>query len=120
MVVTLISQCADAQQLSCPSKWLQQQPVMISFTIDMLGWTPNKGKPITGQTGHPRVHLPNQRPGKLDKLSHNSHNPDRLSQRAMQNTLNKRGLQKPQILRQAKLHLRRVPKDGLSYKDTPR
>ena len=23
---------------------------MVSFTIDMHGWTPNKGKPITGQT----------------------------------------------------------------------
>ena len=61
----------------------------------MLGWTPNKGKPITGQTGHPRVHLPNRRLGKLDKLSHNAHNLDRLSQGAMQNTLNKKGLQKP-------------------------
>ena len=40
---------------------------MISFTIDMLGWTPNKGTPITGQTGHPRVHLPNRRLGKLEK-----------------------------------------------------
>ena len=55
---------------------------MISFTIDMLGWTPNKGKPITGQTGHPRVHLPNRRLGKLDKLPHKAHNPDRLSQGA--------------------------------------
>ena len=71
---------------------------MISFIIDMLGWTPNKGKPITGQTGHPRVHLPNQRLGKLDKLSHNAHNPDRLSQGAMQNTLNKRGCKSPNPL----------------------
>ena len=46
----------------------------------MLGWTPNKGNPIIGQTGHPRVHLPNRRLGKLDKLSHNAHKPDRLSQ----------------------------------------
>ena len=68
---------------------------MISFTIDMLGWTPNKGKPITGQMGHPRVHLPNRRLGKLDKLSHNAHNPDRLSQGAMQNTQNKRGYKSP-------------------------
>ena len=52
---------------------------MISFAIDMLGWTPNKGTPITGQTSHPRVHQPNQR---LGKLSHNAHNPDRLSQSA--------------------------------------
>ena len=68
---------------------------MIRFTIDMLGWTPNKGKAITGQTGHPRVHQPNRRLGKLYKLSHNAHNLDRLSQGAMQNTLNKKGLQKP-------------------------
>ena len=61
----------------------------------MLGWTHNKGKPITGQTGHPRVRLPNQRLGKLDKLSHNAHNPDRLSQGAMQNNLNKRGCKSP-------------------------
>ena len=61
----------------------------------MLGWTPNKGKPITGQTSHPRVHLPNRRLGMLDKLPHNAHNPDRLSQGTMQNTLNKKGLLKP-------------------------
>ena len=79
------------------------KPVMISFTIDMLGWTPNRGKPITGQTGHPRVHLPNQRLGKVDKLSLNEHVPDRLSQGAMQNTLNK-GAAKSQILRQAEFH----------------
>ena len=64
----------------------------------MLGWTPNKGKPITGQTGHPRVHLPNKRLGKLDKLSHNAHNPDRLSQGAMGNTLNKRDCRSPKGL----------------------
>ena len=68
---------------------------MVSFTIDMLGWTPNKGKPIIG---HPRVQLPNQRLGMLDKLSHNAHNPDRLSQGAMQNTLDKKGLQSPKSL----------------------
>ena len=68
---------------------------MVSFTIDMLGWTPNKGKPITGQSSHPRVHLSNQRLGMLDKLSHNPHQPDRLSQDAMQNTLNKRGCKSP-------------------------
>ena len=61
----------------------------------MLGWTPNKGKPITGQTGHPRVHLPNRRLGKLVRLPLNAHNPDRLSQGAMQNTLNKRGCKSP-------------------------
>ena len=73
---------------------------MISFTIDMLGWTPNKGKPITG---HPRVHLPNRRLWKLDNLPNNAHNPDRLSQGAVQNTLNKRAA-KAQILGQAELH----------------
>ena len=55
---------------------------MISLTKDILGWTPNKGQPITGQTGHPRMQMPNQRPGKLDKLSQNAHSPDRLSQSA--------------------------------------
>ena len=65
---------------------------MIRFTIDMLGWTSNKGKPITDQIGHPRVHLPKQRLGKLDKLSHNAHNPDRLSQGVMQNSIDKKGL----------------------------
>ena len=76
---------------------------MISFTIDMLEWTPNKGKPIIGQAGHPRVHLPNQRLGKPDKLSHNAHNPGRLSQGAMRNTLDK-GAAKAQIGGQAELH----------------
>ena len=84
MIVTLISQCANIQQLRSPSKQLQWQPIMISFTMDMLGCTPNKGKPITGHTGHLRVHLPNRRPGKLDKLSHNAHKPDSLSQEARQ------------------------------------
>ena len=56
----------------------------------MLGWTPNKGKPITGQSSHPRVHLPNQRCGTLVKLSHNAYNPDRLSQGTVQSTLNKK------------------------------
>ena len=94
---------------------------MISLAIDMLGWTPDKGKPITGQIGLPRVHLPNRRFGKLDKLSHNAHNPDRLSQSTMQNTLNKRGA-KAQNSRQAELHqgeyprTSRTPKDQLSYR----
>ena len=70
----------------------------------MLGWTPNKGKPITGQTGHPRVHLTNQRLGELDKLSHNAHNPDRLSQGAMQKHPRQKGAAKAQILRQAELY----------------
>ena len=56
---------------------------MIDFRMAMLGWTPNKGKPITGQIGHPRVHLPNRRPGKLDKLSNSALNLDKLSQGAM-------------------------------------
>ena len=68
---------------------------MISFTMDMLGWTPNKGKPIIGQTGYPRVYLPNQRLGKLDKLSHNAHNPDNLSQGAMWKHPRLKGQQKP-------------------------
>ena len=68
---------------------------MISVTINILGWTPNKGKPITGQTGHPRVHLPNQRLAKLDKLSHSAHNPEKLSKGVMRNTLDKWGCKSP-------------------------
>ena len=55
---------------------------------------PNKGKLITGQSRNPRVHLPNQRCGMLDKLSHNAHKPDKLSQDVMQNILNKKGAAK--------------------------
>ena len=79
----------------------------------MPGWTPNKGKPITGQTGHPRVHLLNWRLGKLDKLSHNVHNPDRLSQGAMQNILNKRGCKSPNP-HTSRAPLRRIHRDKLS------
>ena len=68
---------------------------MIGITIDILGWTLNKGKPISGQSSHPRVQMPNQRCGMLDKLPHNAHKPDKLSQGAMQNTLDKKGLQSP-------------------------
>ena len=45
---------------------------MISLTIDMLGWAPIIGYPITGQTGHLRTQLPNQGPEKLGKLSQNA------------------------------------------------
>ena len=83
---------------------------MISFTIDMLGWTPNKGEPITGWTDHSRVHLPNRRLGKLDKLSHNAHKPDRLCQGAMQNTLNKGATGSPKE-GTSRAPLRRVPGD---------
>ena len=79
----------------------------------MLGWTPNKGKPITGQTGHPRVHLPSQRLGELDKLSHNAHNPNRLSQGAMQSTLNIRGCKRTNPWT-SRAPLRRVSRDKLS------
>ena len=85
----------------------------------MPGWTPNKGKPITGWTGHPRMHPPNQRFGKLDKLSHNACDPDRLSQGAMRSTLNKRGFKGPNPWTSRTL-LRRVPKDRWSCKDTSR
>ena len=70
----------------------------------MLGWTSRKGKPITGQMGHPRVHLPSRRLGKLDKLSHNAHKPERLSQGAMQNTLNKMGAAEAPRSEQAELY----------------
>ena len=42
-----ISQCVEAKQLSYPSKRLMQQPIMISLTRVMLGWTPNKRWLIT-------------------------------------------------------------------------
>ena len=60
------------------------------------------GSQTTNQTNYPRVHLPNQRLGKPDKLSHDAHKPDKLSQGAMQNTLDKRAA-KLQILEQADL-----------------
>ena len=53
------------------------------------------------------------------KLSHNAHNPDRLSQGAMQNTLNKRGCKCPNLWT-SRAPLRRIPRDKLSYKNTSR
>ena len=61
----------------------------------MLGWTPNKGYPMKGQTSYPGVHLPNQRLEKPDRLSHDAHNQEKLSQGAMQNTLDKRDCKDP-------------------------
>ena len=84
----------------------------------MLGWTLNKRKSITGWTGHPRVHLPNKRLGKLDKLSHNTHNPDRLSQGTMQNTLNKRGCRSPKGWT-SRAALRSLPRNSRIPKDQP-
>ena len=69
----------------------------------MFGWTPNKGQPMKGQTSLLTMQLPNQRPGKPDKLSQNAGNPDKLSHNAMQNTLNKKGLQSPKSGGQAEL-----------------
>ena len=78
----------------------------------MLGSTPNKGKPITGKTDHPRVHLPNQRLGKLDKLSQNAHNPEGYPRVQHKNTLHKRGCKRPKSGGQA-------PKDKLIYRTSP-
>ena len=50
---------------------------------------------MKGQTSLTTMQLPYQRPRKLEKLSQNTCNPDKLSQSAMQNTLNKKGLQSP-------------------------
>ena len=79
----------------------------------MLGWTPNKGQSITGQTGHPRMQSPNQGIGKLDKLSHNSHSPDRLSKNAIQIYLDKRGCKSPNPWTSRTL-LRRTHQDKLN------
>ena len=65
------------------------------------------------------MQLPNRRLGKLEKLSHNVHNLDRLSKSAMQNTLNKRGCKSPN-LQTSRAPLKRVPRDRLSYKDISR
>ena len=73
----MISQCVKAKQLSYQSKQLQWQPIMISLTRVMLGWTPNKRWLITkpdklplnapaqsegleSQTSYPRVHIARQ------------------------------------------------------------
>ena len=58
---------------------------------------------MKGQTSLPTVQMPNQWPGKPDKLCQNACNPDKLSPNAIQNTLNKKGTAKPQSLRQAEL-----------------
>ena len=58
--------------------------------MDTQQWVANH-KP----DNYPRVHLPNQRLRKSDKLSHDAHNPDKQSQDAMQNTLDKRGYKTP-------------------------
>ena len=42
------------------------------------------------------MHLPIQRLETLDKLSHSAINPDKPSQGAIQNTLDKKGLQSPE------------------------
>ena len=67
--------------------------------------------PTTGQIGHPRVYLPIQRLRKPNRLSHNAHNPDKLSHNTMWNTLNKRGCKslshqtsRAPSIKQAELH----------------
>ena len=62
---------------------------------------------------YPRVHLPNQRLGKPDNLSHDAHNPDKLSQGAMQNTLDKRGCRTPNPWT-SRAPIRRTSKEKLS------
>ena len=71
---------------------------MISLTIDMLGWASVIGLPITGQTGHPRIQLPNQWPGKPDKAIPECTSPDRLSQNACEYALDERGYRSPNPL----------------------
>ena len=61
------------------------------------------------------MQLPNQRPGKPDKLSQNACNPDKLSHNAMQNTLNKKGLQSPKLLDKLSCIKQEVPEDKQSY-----
>ena len=58
---------------------------------------------MKGQRGYSRVHLPNQRLGKPDRLPQDAHNPEKLSQGAMQNTLDKRDCKAPNW-GQAELH----------------
>ena len=70
----------------------------------MLGWTPNKGYPITGKTGHPRMQLPNQGPGKLNKLSQNAQSPVQAIPECSTNSHCMKGAAESQILRQAELY----------------
>ena len=67
---------------------------------------------MKGQTSIPTVQLPNQRPGKPDKLSQNACNPDKLSHNAMQNTLNKKGLQSPKGSDKLSCIKQEVPEDN--------
>ena len=68
----MTSQCVEAKKLSYPSKQLQQQPITISLIKVTPGWTPNKGGQSENQRSYPRMHPPNQRLGKPDKLSQGS------------------------------------------------
>ena len=72
---------------------------MIILTIDMLGWAPIIGYPITGQTSYSRMQLPNQGSGKPDMLSQNA---QAQTGYQCEHALD-RGAAKAQILRQAEL-----------------
>ena len=60
---------------------------MISLTKVTLGWTPNKGS--QSQTS-PRMHLPNWRPRKPDRLSQGAHSQTSYPRVQRENTLDKR------------------------------
>ena len=65
---------------------------MISLTRVTLRWTPNNGS--QSQT-RPRMHLPNQRPRKPDRLSQDAHSQTSYPRVQRQNTLDRKGLQNP-------------------------
>ena len=61
------------------------------------------------------MQLPNQRSGKPDKLSQNACNTDKLYHNAMQNTLNKKGLQSPKLSDKLSCIKHQGPEDKQSY-----
>ena len=64
---------------------------------------------MKGQTSYPRVYLPNQRLVKSDRLSQDAHNPEKLFQGAIQNTLDERDC-KASNWGQAEIPLSRTPR----------
>ena len=77
----------------------------------MLGWAPIIGLPITGQTGHPRMQLPNQGPGKPDKLSQNAEAQTDYPRVQCKYVLDKRGCRSPNP-GTSRAPLRRTPQDN--------
>ena len=82
----------------------------------MLGWTANKGLPITGQTAHPRMQLPNQGPGKPDRPSQNAKAQTSYPRGQCKSVLDKRGCKSQNPLT-SKVPLRRIHQDKLTCRE---